>query len=126
MLHFSNVPFLGAAPDLGAGHHWAGGPRAEPSRGGASRSSELSLSIRRRFHAFAHIKQPLKCPEMKGKKNPASFFSPLPVGGGGGCEPLSDCGQSDQLPSLHHQGDEQERRRRHRSGQEEGWGRLFP
>lgn len=42
-------------------------------------------------------------------------------GGGGGGEPLGDRGQSDQLPSLHHQGDEQERRRRHRSGQEEGW-----
>lgn len=41
-------------------------------------------------------------------------------GGGGGREPLGDRGQSDQLPSLHHQGDEQERRRRHRSGQEEG------
>lgn len=63
----------------------------------------------------------------KGKKtSPTSAFCPLSVGGGRGCEPLRDCGQSDQLPSLCHQGDEQERRRRHRSGQEEGWGRPFP
>lgn len=42
-------------------------------------------------------------------------------GGGGGCKPFCDRGQSDQLPAVHHQGYEQERRRCYRSGQEEGW-----
>lgn len=43
------------------------------------------------------------------------------LGGGGGSEPLCNSGQSDQLPSLHHQSDEQECRWCHRPGQEERW-----
>ncbi len=45
------------------------------------------------------------------------------LGGGGGSEPLCNSSQSDQLPSLHHQSDEQECRWCHRPGQEE---RLAP
>ncbi len=43
------------------------------------------------------------------------------LGGGGGSEPLCNSSQSDQLPSLHHQSDEQECRWCHRPGQEERW-----
>lgn len=44
-----------------------------------------------------------------------------PSGGGRGRKPRHHYSQPDKLPTLHHQGDEQECRGRHRPGQEKGY-----
>ncbi len=105
--HPTHFLFLstGAAQDFGVGYHWTRGTCPQSSRGG-----EWQEILGKVIH-FPTFSQENLCW--------LGFIDHL--GGGGGSEPLCNSGQSDQLPSLHHQSDEQECRWCHRPGQEERW-----